>query len=443
MTFTFSTIVQRVRPARTARRIIGLSAFAFALGVAAAVPSPAQTTPPAASVKEPPRVFVKSSLDIPDLAKEIGFVRFVSEEREAQVLAVITSQPSGEGEEFTLVLTGAKEFAGLNNVLKCQAGPGFAPETVRKDLVQALKTGLVRYALKTPSADRIGITFQDQVKPTAVADPWNFWVFSLSVDGFLNGEKAYQSQMWFGNLSASRVTPDWKIRMSVGMNYQKNTFTVEDYDYTSMTNSRNLNGLLVRSLGDHWSIGGFLTVESSTFNNLKLMVMATPALEYDVFPYSESTKKQLRFIYSIGPKFGWYHEETVYDKIKETLWGQSLAATFELKQDWGTLGATLEGSHYFHDLSKNRVSLQGEVSLRIFKGLNFNVDGGGSRIHDQLALPKGGATFEEVLLQRQQLATTYNYFFSVGLSLSFGSIHSNVVNPRFGSGSGMSMSMNF
>jgi len=444
MTFTFSTIPKPIRPARTGRRFFGVLAFVCALCTAAAVPSPAQTNASAASLPEPPRVFLKSSLDLPDLAKEIGFVRFVAEEREAQVLAVITSQPSGSSEEFTLVLTGAKEFTGLNNVLKCQAGPGFAPEAVRKDLIQALKTGLVRYALKTPAAGRISLAFQDQVKPTAVADPWNFWVFSLGLNGFLNGEKAYQSQMWFGNFSAARVTPDWKIRMSVGMNYQKNTFTVEDYDYTSTMNSRNFSGLLVRSLGEHWSIGGFLTVESSTFNNLRLMVMATPALEYDVFPYAESTKKQLRFLYSIGPKFGWYHEETVYDRMKETLWGQSLATTLELKQDWGTLAATLEGSHYFHDVSKNRISLQGEVSLRIFKGLNFNIDGGGSRIHDQLALPKGGATFEEVLLQRQQLATTYNYFFSVGLSLSFGSIHSNVVNPRFGSGNGgMSMSMNF
>jgi hypothetical protein len=402
-----------------------------------------QTAGGPAVAQDAPKVFIKSSLDLPDLAKEIGFVRFVTEESEAQVLAVITSQPSGEGEEFTLVLTGAKEFAGLNNILKCQAGPGFKPETVRKDLVQALKTGLVRYALKTPVAGRISLAFQDQVKPTAVVDPWNFWVFSLSLDGFLNGEKTYTSQMWFGNFSASRVTPDWKIRMSIGMNSQKNVFTVEDYNYTSTMNSRNFNGLLVRSLGEHWSIGGFLSVLSSTFNNLKMSVQASPAIEYDVFPYSESTKKQLRFLYSVGPKFGWYHEETIYDKMKETLWGQSLAATLELKRAWGTLSATLEGSHYFHDLSKNRISLQSGVSLRIFKGLNFNIDGGGSRIHDQLALTKGGATFEEVLLQRRQLATTYDYFFSVGLSLSFGSINSNVVNPRFGSGSGMSMSVNF
>ena len=55
---------------------------------------------------------------------------------------------------------------------------------------------------------------------------------------------------------------------------------------------------------------------------------------------------------------------------------------------------------------------------------------------------KGGASLEEVLLQRRQLETTYNYFFQVGFSYSFGSIFSNVVNPRFGSGS-RSISISF
>jgi hypothetical protein len=50
-----------------------------------------------------------------------------------------------------------------------------------------------------------------------------------------------------------------------------------------------------------------------------------------------------------------------------------------------------------------------------------------------LSLPKGEATFEEVLLRRKQIETGYNYFFSVGFSFTFGSIYTNVVNPRFGS----------
>jgi hypothetical protein len=52
-------------------------------------------------------------------------------------------------------------------------------------------------------------------------------------------------------------------------------------------------------------------------------------------------------------------------------------------------------------------------------------------LRDQLYLAKGGATQEEILLQRLQLSTSYSYFVGIGLSYTFGSIFNNVVNPRF------------
>jgi hypothetical protein len=34
-------------------------------------------------------------------------------------------------------------------------------------------------------------------------------------------------------------------------------------------------------------------------------------------------------------------------------------------------------------------------------------------------------------VQRRQLATSYSYYISFGVSYSFGSIHNNIVNSRF------------
>jgi hypothetical protein len=111
---------------------------------------------------------------------------------------------------------------------------------------------------------------------------------------------------------------------------------------------------------------------------------------------------------------------------------ESLSITLELKQTWGSVEASLEGSHYFHDFNKNRLVLYSELSLRLLKGISLRLYGRVSRIRDQLSLPKGEATTEEVLLRRRQLATQYYYWTSIGLSYTFGSIYSNVVNPRFG-----------
>jgi len=196
-------------------------------------------------------------------------------------------------------------------------------------------------------------------------------------------------------------------------------------------------GLVVKSIDNHWSLGAYLSASSSTYSNLKFSVSLAPAIEYDLFSYDESTRRQLRFLYKLGFTDVRYREETIYDKIKENLWNENLSVTLEVKEKRGSVSTSLEGSHYFHDFSKNRLVLDCELSIRLFKGLSFEVFGSGSRVHDQLSLSQGGASYEDILLTRKQLATTYQYFFSVGLSYTFGSIYSNVVNPRFGSAGGM------
>jgi hypothetical protein len=137
-------------------------------------------------------------------------------------------------------------------------------------------------------------------------------------------------------------------------------------------------------------------------------------------------------------------DSTIYDKIRENLWLHSLSASYEVVQKWGTIDFVLEYSNYLHDWSKNNLSLDGYLSLRIAKGLSVSFGGGASLIHDQLNLVKQDLTYDEILLQRKELATQYSYFLSLGLTYTFGSIYNNVVNPRFGEGSsgGMTIIMN-
>ncbi|MGD2295576.1 MAG: hypothetical protein PVF22_07040, partial [Candidatus Aminicenantes bacterium] len=225
-----------------------------------------------------------------------------------------------------------------------------------------------------------------------------------------------------------------KIQMSVHGMYNINKFTYDDLVIESKSESLSFNGLIVKSISEHWSIGAYFTANSSTYSNIKYALNPAPAVEFNLFPYSEFTKRELRFLYRLGYKAVKYREETIYEKTYENLWGQSLSAIFEAKQKWGTLSVSLTGSHYFHDFSKNRLRFSADLSLRLIKSLRFNIDGSYSIVHDQLSLPRMGASLEEILLRRSELETTYNYFFSVGISYTFGSIRSKVVNPRFGDG---------
>jgi hypothetical protein len=304
--------------------------------------------------------------------------------------------------------------------------------------------GLMRYVAKTPLSKYMNISFSEPLSETVSSDKWDSWVLRASFNGFLNGQKTYKSSYLNGDLSAARVTEDWKINLRARYNYSVDKFDIEDEIISSDNNSKSFNALIVKSISDHWSYGGSLYLGSSSYGNLDMSATIMPGIEYDLFPYSESTRRQLRILYSLGYNFVNYNDSTIYDKIKEGHMQHSFSIAYEVVQKWGSIDVSMEYSNYLHDWSKNNLSLDGFLNLRIAKGLSVNFGGGASLIHDQLGLVKGGATTEEVLLRRKELATQFQYFTSFGFTFTFGSIYNNVVNPRFGNsgGGGMTIIMN-
>ena len=421
--------------------LVEISAFLIILTVFSVSAAFSQVPPPPSAPQEAPLVFLDwPGADIGFFKAEILFVEFVPTLDEAEVhIAVSTAGTAGK-DIYTVSFTGRRRFENDDNVLTFELDSASKPEEVRKAAVRTLKIGLVRYAAKTPVSRLVSVDFKEEVKPTAVEDKWNFWVFNLSANSFFSGQQQYTSVMYYGSFSANRVTPGFKTRMSLYGSLSKQKFIFGDEVIRGSSESFGASGLFVKSLGEHWSAGVFLEASSSSYQNLDARASAAPALEYNVFPYSESTKKQLRLLYRIGYTGVKYREETIYFKTSEGLFNESLSVALELKQPWGTIGAGLEGMHYFHDFSKYRLVLDGDVNLRIWKGLSFEVSGRYSLIRDQLSLPRGGASYEDVLLRQKQLATGYDYYFSVGLNFTFGSTRSNIVNPRFGSGGGISIS---
>jgi hypothetical protein len=420
-------------PRKTLAALLATLACLAVLSAAPQIPPPGPAGQPPPSL---PKVFVDwPGGDIGFLRAEIPFVEFVADLAAAQVRVLVTPEGPPGSVKYTLEFTGLKEFQGDNNVLTHVPAPAAQPEDVKRGLAAAIKLGLLRYAAKTPAAKDLSVRFLDQTKPTSVDDKWNFWVFSLSANAFLMGETQYRSGSYYGSFSANRVTPELKIRTSVYGDLSDYWFDLGDGTaYTSTSHGYGSSALVVKSLGPHWSAGGYAEAESSTYANLKLGLTAAPAIEYNVFPYSESTKRQLRFLYRLGFTRARYNEETIYFKTSETLLQEALTCAYELVRPWGNATIRLEGSHYFHDLRKNRVELEAEVDIRIWRGLSFEIDGGYAQIHDQLSLSGEGASYEEILLRQRQLATGYDYSFSIGLNFSFGSTRSNVVNPRFGNG---------
>jgi hypothetical protein len=188
---------------------------------------------------------------------------------------------------------------------------------------------------------------------------------------------------------------------------------------------------LIRSVGPHFGVGMFADYYTATIDNLDHRVQLTPGVEYSLFPYDESTRRQITFTYRAGFEFADYIEETIYEQVQEKLLNTSLNASVRFRQPWGSISSGLTGFTYLHDLDYHRIAFNGNVSVRIGRGVSVNFGGNYQRINDQLGLPRGQASLEDILLQRRSLATAYRGSANVGLSYTFGSIYANVVNPRF------------
>ena len=173
----------------------------------------------------------------------------------------------------------------------------------------------------------------------------------------------------------------------------------EDEPFKATRQDRTFDWFVAKSLGPHWSAGLIGNVEASTFSNKKFSTIAAPTIEYSVFPYQEYATRQLRLQYALGVAHARYNEITLYDKLDETHPVHEASVTLDRREPWGSVDLTLEFSQYLHDLSKYRLELDGEASFRITRGLSFNLEGGISRIRDQLSLPRRDATQEEVLLR--------------------------------------------
>ena len=383
------------------------------------------------------------------IRKEIPYVNYVRDIKDAGVYIISTSQNTGSGgKEYSYFFVGQHENAGMADTLKFNAGPDETSDEIRQKSVSTLKMGLIRYIARTPLAKYMKISFTEPLKATVSTDKWNSWVFRTSIFGYLEGEQSRKEQYLSGSLSGNKITEKWKVNINSSYSQDNSKYIVTDTlgnknTYRGDNTSKSFRSLIVRSLNDHWSAGGTFRLGSSSYSNEKFYLVMMPGIEYDLFPYSESTRRQLRILYSAGYDYEYYIDTTIYNKMKEGLWMHSITAAYQVVQKWGNINFTMGYSNYLHDWSKNNISGSVNLELRIAKGLSITLYGSAAAIHDQLSLVKENLALDEVLLRRKQLATQFEYFTSFGLTYTFGSIYNNVVNPRFGNsgGGGISISI--
>jgi hypothetical protein len=368
------------------------------------------------------------------LRTELLFVTHVRDRRDADVYVLITAQPTAAGgREWNVRFGGQRAFAGVDDEMRFVAPPAASEDHVRERLAKTLSRGLVRYVSRTVLADDVTVIYA----PSSIAsaepdDPWKQWTFALSVNGYVNGEQSTKFNNFTAAASARRVTDAIKFTTSVNSNYSSSSFALEDdRDVVSAQRSHSVTTLIAGSLSDRLSIGARASAATSSFLNQTLTLRLAPAVEYNVFRYSESTRRMLTFEYSAGVTSFDYEEETIFGKLSERLADHRLLVSLQLRQPWGSAGLGLEGSQYLQDYRKNRAIAAANVNWNLARGLSLTTFMNVARIRDQVFLPSRGASDEEIFLRRRQLATSYSYSASIGINYTFGSRFASVVNRRF------------
>ena len=371
------------------------------------------------------------------LRSEVTFVDYVRDRTEADVHVLITRAETGAGgSEYTLQFMGARAFDGVDYTTRTVTLSSDTDDVIRRQLATALRVGVLHYLSREtlPAGLAVNVrTGTEEERPAVAGDPWKNWVFSLRGSASFDGEETSRERELGADFSADRITPDWKATFGAEIEHSIEEFDLDEEEPVhAERRERDFQWLVVNGLGEHWSIGATGDVESSTFDNIKLSISAMPAIEFNVFPYSSYTRRQLRLMYGAGVESNRYYETTLFGEDEETLPRHEVSLAYEQREPWGSLQARTEWSQYLHDLSKTRLELEGELSLRVARGLSVAANVSASRIRDQIALPARGATDEEILLRIRRLQTGYEYNVGLSLTYTFGSIFSSVVNPRFG-----------
>ncbi len=387
------------------------------------------------SQNESIKMFLDCNCDKRYIQQEIDFVSHVRDQDLANVKLFIYDIANGSGgRTYKLEFTGAGSFEGTTNGLTFDSTANMSSDEVRKGLLQRIKTGLLKYVIQSDVADKIeyniSVEGMKERQDINFDDPWNNWIFEVRGEVDVSSEASRNQFRYELGFESDRVTEKWRIRGDMEMSRFSSRFKNDGEEFTSERERYSARGSIVRSLSDHWSAGIFGGAVHNTYTNLNISTDLRPAIEYNIFPYREVLRREIVFAYKIGFIYNDYMETTIFGKDKESIFSHSLDVGLRFRQPWGNVFTRVTASTFLNDWSKNRLEIDSYLSVRILKGLSVRFSGDLKLIQDQINLPAGSASLEDVLLQQKQIATNFEVGFGVGISYTFGSAFNNIINTR-------------
>ena len=339
---------------------------------------------------------------------------------------------AGGGRKYSFEYKGKNAFQNMDNEISTNIPTNLTFVEAREKLLKTYKLGMVYFLQNTSFQNQLEVNFyDDKNKPEELSlDQWKNWVFEVSGSFNLENEKSIKEEEYNLGLEVDRVTEMWRIRSDFGMRRSVKFFSGDEESYNSERKRTFFSGSIVKSLSNHFSTGVFGYYLNDTFRNYRSFVNFSPALEYNFIPYSEVLTREITLAYKIGYNFYEYFEKTIYGFLNQEMFNQSLTLNLRYREKWGSIYSYLVASQFLDQPDQNRLTLNNNINLRIVRGLSLRISGNFQLIRDQINLPQGEASIEDLLLRQRQISTNFQNRISLGLSYTFGSIFNNIVNTR-------------
>lgn len=379
---------------------------------------------------------------------EITFVNWVRDREDADVYVIMTSEGTGGGgQQYFMDFDGLRDLEGVDDRLTYTSNATDTRDETILGITGVLAVGLAHYSAHAGYSQRLSVVsaeVDDAAGPDLppglqgeVDDPWDYWVFTIGGNASYDAEESKQERQVRSNFSANRTTEVWKISLRGNLDLTRETRELSTGPSVDNRSDWSVNASVVYSLAEHWSVGLEGGGASITRYNQKRSASFGGGLEYSFFPYAESVRRRLSVTAKVMGRYYDYEEETVFGKMEETRPEGALSALLSMRQPWGDASFIASATAYLDKIDQSRLSLGGRLSVRIFRGLSWNISGSVASVNNQIYLSAEGISDEDILLSRLQLPTDFTYDISTGLTFRFGSIYNNVVNNRYFSFGGM------
>ncbi|MDX2189087.1 MAG: hypothetical protein SFY32_04420 [Bacteroidota bacterium] len=385
---------------------------------------------------ELPRIFLNcaTGCDESYIKFELSSFTFARDRFVSDIEIYLVAKQSGNGGSLHQVqFIGRNRYEGISDTINYLVNSFDTEDNKRTKFLKVIELGLLKFINKDDLLNLVNISLNKvdtTRKKAANDDKWNSFIFNIGSAIKANGESNYQNTELWQWTGIDRVTEKSALGIWTEFNFKNSVVKTGGETYSATTYETKVSSKYVKAINQHWSFGGMYRFRNSVFLNFKSLNRVAPVIEYNIFPYSESLRRQFRFAYQSGVTHYVYNKETILNQTSELRFYHKVSALIDYNQPWGTIRTGVHASSFVPVIQQYRLTVSNNIELKLIKGLYLGFFGSASVINDQISLPKQEADVENALLKGQQLPTSFAYDGYFELNYTFGSLNNSIVNQR-------------